>query len=42
MWSQTGYGQIPIENKESGVIGILRLEDLMDSYHQQIQNLKND
>jgi chloride channel protein, CIC family len=42
LFLQTGYGQIPIEDKESGVIGILRLEDLMESYQQQILNLKND
>jgi chloride channel protein, CIC family len=42
LFLQTGYGQIPIEDKESGVIGILRLEDLMESYHQQILNFKND
>jgi chloride channel protein, CIC family len=42
LFLQTGYGQIPIEDKESGVIGILRFEDLMDSYHQQILSLKND
>jgi chloride channel protein, CIC family len=37
---QTGYGQIPIEDRENGLIGILRLEDLMDIYHRQIQSLK--
>ncbi len=40
LFLQTGYGQVPVEDKESGVIGILRLEDLMESYHQQIQTLK--
>jgi chloride channel protein, CIC family len=38
LFLQTGYGRIPIEDKESGLTGILRLEDLMDSYHRQIQS----
>jgi chloride channel protein, CIC family len=40
LFLRTGYGQIPIEDAESGVIGILRLEDLMENYHHQIQSLK--
>lgn len=34
------YGQIPIEDGSSGVIGVVRFEDLMDAYHREIQNLK--
>jgi len=39
LFLQTGYGRIPIEDEESVLIGILRLEDLMDAYHQQIQEI---
>lgn len=34
------YGRIPIEDGPSGVIGVVRFEDLMDAYHREIQNLK--
>jgi CIC family chloride channel protein len=37
---QSCYGQIPIEDKELGVIGVLKLEDLMETYHCEIQNLR--
>jgi chloride channel protein, CIC family len=37
---RTKYGQIPIEDKELGVIGILKFTDLMEAYHQEIQKLK--
>lgn len=36
----TKYGQIPIEDEELGVIGILKFTDLMEAYHQEIQKLK--
>ena len=34
------YGQIPIEDHELGVIGILKFTDLMEAYHQEIKKLK--
>jgi CIC family chloride channel protein len=34
------YGQIPIEDNRTGVIGVVRFEDLMEAYHLEIQNLK--
>jgi len=34
------YGQIPIEDEKSGVIGVLKFEDLMEAYHREIQKLK--
>jgi chloride channel protein, CIC family len=37
---RTKYGQIPIEDKALGVIGILKFTDLMEAYHQEIQKLK--
>ncbi len=40
LFLKTGYGQIPIEDKESGIIGILRLQDLMEGYHRRIRNLE--
>jgi CIC family chloride channel protein len=39
---QSGYGQIPIEDEQLGVVGILRFEDLMEAYHAEIQKLKED
>ena len=36
---ETGYGQIPIEDKEMGVIGMLGLEDLLARYHLELQKL---
>jgi chloride channel protein, CIC family len=37
---QTGYGQIPIIDTETGLLGLLRLQDLMEAYHQEISKLK--
>ncbi len=37
---RTGYGQIPIIDMESGLLGILRLEDLMEAYHREISDLR--
>src|SRR5208283_2345572 len=34
---ETGYGQIPIEDSETGVIGMLGMEDLLARYHQELQ-----
>ena len=34
------YGQIPIEDAELGVIGMLKFTDLMEAYHSEIQKLK--
>ncbi len=34
---QSGYGQLPIENDSSGVVGILRLQDLMEAYHDRMK-----
>ncbi len=39
---QTGFGRIPIEDKEIGVIGALALEDLLARYHQELQKLGED
>ena len=39
---QTGFGRIPIEDKEIGVIGMLGLEDLLARYHQELQKLDED
>jgi chloride channel protein, CIC family len=36
---QNGYGQIPIIDPETGLLGILRLQDLMEAYHQEISKL---
>jgi chloride channel protein, CIC family len=36
---ESGYGQIPIEDGDSGVIGTLMLEELMEAYHSEIQRL---
>jgi chloride channel protein, CIC family len=36
---ESGYGQMPIEDGASGVIGTLRLEELMEAYHLEIQRL---
>ncbi len=38
----SGYGQIPVEEKDIGVVGILRLEELMHAYHKEIQKLRED
>jgi CIC family chloride channel protein len=39
---ETGYGQIPIEDSETGVIGMLGMEDLLARYHQELQKLDED
>lgn len=37
---RTGYGQIPIIDTESGLVGLLRMEDLMEAYHKEISALR--
>jgi CIC family chloride channel protein len=39
---ETGFGQIPIEDNEVGVIGMLGLEDLLGRYQQELQKLHID
>jgi CIC family chloride channel protein len=39
---QTGYGQIPIEDKQTGVTGMLGLEDLLARYHREVQKLDSE
>ncbi len=39
---ETGYGRIPIEDNEVGVIGLLGLEDLLARYQQEIHRLNVD
>jgi CIC family chloride channel protein len=39
---ESGYGQIPIENEQTGVVGILSFEDLMEAYHREIQKMRED
>ncbi len=39
---ESGYGQIPIEDNETGVIGMLSMEDLLARYHQELQKLDED
>ena len=39
---ETGYGRLPIEDNETGVIGMLGLEDLLARYHQELQKLDED
>jgi len=36
---ETGYGRIPIEDNETGVIGMLGLEDLLARYQLELQKL---
>ena len=36
---ETGFGRIPIEDKEIGVIGMLGMDDLLARYQQEIQRL---
>lgn len=38
----TGFGRIPIEDKEIGVIGMLGLEDLLARYYLEVQKLDED
>ncbi len=37
---ETGYGQIPIEDNEMGVIGMLGLQDLLARYQLELQKLE--
>ncbi|MHC1745326.1 MAG: chloride channel protein [Syntrophobacteraceae bacterium] len=37
---RTGYGQIPIIDSETGLLGLLRLEDLMAAYHREISKVR--
>lgn len=37
---RSGYSQIPVVDEEEKVIGMLRLEDLMEGYHREIQKLR--
>ena len=39
---ETGFESIPIEDKESGFIGTLRLEDLLARYQQELQELNEE
>jgi CIC family chloride channel protein len=39
---ETGFGRLPIEDKETGVIGMLWLEDLLARYQQEVQKLDID
>lgn len=41
LFLQSGYGQIPIADKDMGLIGVLRLETLMEAYHQEISKLNS-
>lgn len=36
---ETGYGRIPIEDNETGVIGMLDLQDLLARYQLELQKL---
>jgi len=36
---ETGYGRIPVEDNETGVIGMLGLEDLLARYQLELQKL---
>lgn len=38
----SGYGQIPVEENDLGVVGMLRLEELMHAYYKEIQKLLED
>lgn len=40
LFLQTGYGQIPIVDKEMGLVGVLRLQDLMEAYYQEIRKVR--
>ncbi len=39
---QSGYSQIPIENNSAGVVGLLRLKDLMEAYHHQLKVMQEE
>jgi CIC family chloride channel protein len=36
---ETGFGQIPIEDNERGVIGMIGMEELLARYHLELQKL---
>jgi chloride channel protein, CIC family len=40
LFLRSNYGQIPIEDPQTGVIGVARFEDLMEAYHREVQKLK--
>ena len=37
---ETGYDRVPIIDSDTGLIGLLRLEDLMEAYHLEIGRLR--
>ena len=39
---RSGYGQLPIEDEATGVVGMLRLEQLMAAYHREVQRLQQE
>lgn len=39
---RSGYGQIPIVNQENNLVGIMRLDELMGAYHNEILRLKGE
>ena len=36
---ETGFGQIPVEDNETGVIGMIGMEELLARYHLELQKL---
>jgi len=40
LFLQTGYGQIPIVDGQAGLTGLLRLQDLMEAYQQEMDKLR--
>jgi CIC family chloride channel protein len=38
----TGFGRIPIEDEETGVVGMLWLEDLLARYRLELQTLRTN
>jgi CIC family chloride channel protein len=34
---ECGYGRIPVTDAQRGVVGMLRLKDLMEAYYNEIQ-----
>lgn len=39
---QSGYGRVPIVDEETGLKGLLRLNELMAAYHREILRLKEE
>ena len=37
---ESGYGRIPVEDKEAGIIGMLGLQDLLARYHLELEKLQ--